>query len=263
MDDIVKIKDLVFKYDDSLIFNRFNLGIKRNSFITITGPNGCGKTTLVKILGGLEKFDGYINIDGICLNKDNIFDIRMKTGYVLADDDIFVGETVVDEMAFILENLCYSKDDIEKEINRVVKLLGIKSILNNNPNDLSEDNKILVKLASSLVLRPSVLILDNVFDCFDDKEFLFQKLLQLKNTTIINFTSDLSACFNSDEIVIIKDGIVALKGNFESIIDNEDVLLDCGLEFPFMVDLSKKLQFYDLIGDIYLDMDEMVAELWK
>ena len=264
MDDIVKINDLTFKYDDKLVFDNLNLSIKRNSLTTITGRNNCGKTTLIKILCGFEKFNGYINIDGINLKKDNLDDIRMKIGVVLdTNNQVFVGETVIDEIAFVLENLCYPKEDIQKEINRVSKLLHLNSILNLDPNNLTDENKLLVSLGCALAVKPAILILDSTFDMVDNKESLLKKLSQIKNMTIINFTTNPNDLLYSDEIIVLDKGKVVLKGNPEDVYNSDDIFDELGLEWPFMVDLSKKLQFYDLTDDVILDMDEMVDKLWK
>lgn len=264
MDDIVKINDLTFKYDDKLIFDHLNLNISRNSFTTITGCNGCGKTTMIKILCGFESFKGYINIDGINLKKDSLADIRFKMGVVLDNaSHVFVGETVIDEIAFVLENLCYPKDDIKKEINRVSRILNLNSILDSDPNNLTDDKKLLVSLGCALVFKPPILILDSTFDMLDDKESLLKKISQIKDTTIINFTTNPNDFLYSDDIIVLDKGKVILQGKPEDIYNSDEVFDKLGLELPFMVDLSKKLQFYDLIDDVILDMDEMVDKLWK
>ena len=73
---IIKVNNMSFKYNENNIFKNFNIEIKQGEFITIIGKNGCGKTTLAKILIGLLKSDGYITIDGYLLNDYYINKIR-------------------------------------------------------------------------------------------------------------------------------------------------------------------------------------------
>ena len=262
--DIIKIKDLVFKYDSKLIFNRFNVNIKKNKLTTIVGLNGSGKTTLVKILCGLYKFDGYINIDGIRLEKEHLTDIKMKLGVVLkSNSHFFVAETVTDELAFMLENLCYPKKDIEKEINRVSKLLDIKRILSYNPNSLNTEDKTLVSLACALIINPKIIVIDESLDVNDKKEQLLKKLKNQKNLTIINTASNLDDILISDEVIILKDGQVYMQGKPKDILKDEQKLQKANFKLPFMLDLSKKLQFYKLIDQDFYDMKDLINSLWK
>ena len=264
MDSIINIRDLIFKQDDRFIFKGFNLNIKRDSFTTIVGPNGGGKSTLVRILCGLEKFDGYINIDGISLTKENLNHIKMKIGIVFeTNDQAFVAETVTDEMAFILENLCYPKKKKKKEINWVSTFLNLKDILNKDPNNLNDNDKQLVSLACILVNHPKVIIIDETLDMVDNKELLFQKLKTLKDTTIINITHDLSDALYSDEIIVLASGKVILQGDKKTILKQEEILNKNGLQLPFIIDLSLKLKYYDLVDEIIFTTDEMVDKLWK
>ena len=264
MNEIIKIKDLTFQYADKIVFDNLDLNINRNSFTTIVGPNNCGKSTLVRILCGLEKFDGYIMIDGLSLNSENLDYIKMKLGIIFeTNNHAFVAETVTDEIAFILENLCYPKAEIKKEINRVSRLLNLQTILNKDPNNLNDNDKQLVALACALVVRPKVLIIDETLNMVNDKKTIFAKLKTLKDITIVNISHDLNDCLYGDEIVVLNAGKAVLQGNNKDVLSQDDILNKIGLKVPFIVDLSLKLQYYDLVDDIILDMDEMVAKLWK
>ena len=123
MEDIIKIDKLCFRYKSKVVFSNLDLKIKKGSFVSIIGPNGSGKTTLIRILTGLIKYDGYINIDGYNLNSFYLKDIRRKIGVVFDNpDNHFVSETVIDDLAFSLENLQYDKEDITIIINEVSKI---------------------------------------------------------------------------------------------------------------------------------------------
>jgi energy-coupling factor transport system ATP-binding protein len=269
MDDIIIIKDLMFKYNNNVIFEQFSLDIKEGSWTTLIGPNGSGKSTLVKILLGLLKFEGYINIDKCILSKDNFREIRSKIGVVFENpDNCFVAETVLDEIAFSLENLEFEKEDIRKRVVEVSEYLNIVDILENNPHSLSGGQKQLVALASALALDPKILILDEALTRIDNKEKdkilkIIKKIHKDKNITIVNVTHDMEETIYGDDIIVIDKGKIILKGIKELVLKEEKIFRELGLELPFMASLSLKLQYYDLIDDIILDMDKLVDKLWK
>ncbi|MDD2435039.1 MAG: ATP-binding cassette domain-containing protein [Bacilli bacterium] len=269
MDDIIIIKDLIFKYDERFIFNRFNLNIRKGSFTSIIGPNGCGKSTLVKIILGLIKTDSYLNIDQLILGNDNIKDIRKRIGVVFENpDNQFVAETVMDDIAFSLENMKFKKQDIRDRIEKYTKYLGIFDLLEREPHRLSGGEKQLVALASALIIEPKILILDEALTMVDtelkEKTYkLLQELHQNHNITIINVTHDLEDSLYGEDIVVIDQGQVVLKGPKELVLKEEKILSNIGLDLPFMASLSLKLKYYDLVDDLILDMDEMVDVLWK
>lgn len=269
MDDIIIIKDLSFKYDDKLIFNRFNLEIKRGNFTTIVGPNGSGKSTLIRIILGLIRVNAYVNIDQLLLCNDNLNSIRRKIGVVFENpDNQFVAETVMDDIAFSLENMKYNKTEIRKRIEKFTRYLGIYHLLDREPHSLSGGEKQLVALASALVIEPRILILDEALTMVDrevkEKTYkVLQELHKTENLTIINVTHDLEESLYGDDIVVIDQGQLILKGPKELVLEEERVFNNLGIDLPFMASLSIKLKYYGLVDKIILDMDEMVDLLWK
>lgn len=263
---MIDIKRLDFRYRNNIIFQNLNLNFEKNQITTILGSNGSGKSTLVKILVGLLKFDGNIKIDGVFLNRDNIKDIRKKIGVVFENpDNQFIAETVMDDIAFTLENMGYDKKVIREKIYEITSYLNIKHILESNPHFLSNGEKQLVALASALVHDPKILILDEALTYVDnnDKKEIYQIFKDLKNKglTIINITHDIEETLFSDKIVVLGDNKVIFNGNRDDFYNS--TLNQLGFEYPFIVDLSNKLMFYDLIDKRYYDMEELVDALWK
>lgn len=269
MESILTIDNLNFSYKGQKIFNNFNFKVEKGKWTTIVGPNGGGKSTLVKIIMGLIKCDSEIIIDGIKLEEKTFKDIRKKIGVLFEyPDATFVAETVMDEMAFALENLEKDKEYIKSKIKEVSDFLEITDLLESNPTRLSGGQKQLVALASILVADPIVLILDEAINRIDNYERtkilkMLKRLNAEKNITIINITHDIEESVYSDDIILIDQGKVILKGPKELVFKEEKIFNMIGIELPFMVQLSLKLQFYELIDDMILDMDEMVDKLWK
>lgn len=265
---MIKITNLNFNYKSKQLFNGLNMEIEKGKITSIIGPNGSGKSTLVKILIGLYNYNGTIKINDILLLKDNIKEIRKSVGVVFTNpDNQFVAETVMDDIAFTLENMNYKKKDIRKKIEEITKYLGIYDILEYNPHDLNSNQKQLVSLASALVHDPKILILDEALTMLDpfDKEKILNILKELNNKglTILNISHDIEDTLISDKIYVLNEGKIVLSGTKEEVYKEENILHNLGFELPFMVELSNRLMFYDLIDHVIYDMEEMVDNLWK
>ncbi len=268
MDNIIQIKDLNFTYQDKVIFKNLNLNIKKNSFVSIIGPNGSGKSTLIRILSGLNSYDGYITINGHYLNKENIKIIRRTLGVVFDNpDNQFIGQTVIDDLAFNLENLSYSKEEINKEISYIAKLFKIEKILLSEPSNLNNSTKQKVAIASALIHKPKILMLDESLHQLDnkDKKIVFKALETYKkehDLTIILITHNQEDTILSDRIIVIDKQKIILDGKVEEVYTKEKILHNLGIEIPFIIKLSINLKLYDLIDEIYLDKDKLVNKLW-
>lgn len=267
--DILKIKNLSFRYKNKFIFDSFNLDIERGSWVTVAGPNGSGKTTLVKILAGLEKTYSDITIFNNPLNKKNLYEIRREIGFVFdTPDNFFACETVEDELAFSLENLGVQPKTIKRKINDVANLLNLNNLLNKNPYDLSGGEKQKVSLGCALMLEPRILILDEAFLMIDINERkklleLLKKINKEKRVTIISFTHNLDEVMYSDRLVIINNGVIVVDGAFPHVFSEERVMRKIGLEVPFEIELSQKLRVYNIINELELNLERLVNLLWK
>ena len=234
MDNIIQIKDLNFTYQDKVIFKNLNLNIKKNSFVSINGHY---------------------------LNKENIKIIRRTLGVVFDNpDNQFIGQTVIDDLAFNLENLSYSKEEINKEISYIAKLFKIEKILLLEPSNLNNSTKQKVAIASALIHKPKILMLDESLHQLDnkDKKIVFKALETYKkehDLTIILITHNQEDTILSDRIIVIDKQKIILDGKVEEVYTKEKILHNLGIEIPFIIKLSINLKLYDLIDEIYLDKD--------
>ena len=269
MKSIVKIDKLNFKYKDNVVFNNLDLEIEKGSFVSIIGPNGSGKSTLIKILTGLlHDYEGYINIDGYNLNKFYLKEIRRKIGVVFDNpDNHFVSETVIDDLAFPLENLQYSKEDITNSINEIAKIFKLEDILYSEPRNLTNSQKQKIAIAGSLIFNPKILILDESLHQLtpsDKNEILniLKKYQKERNLTIILITHNLENTLYSDRIVILNNGKIYLDGSLDKVYSEKEKLSKLKLELPFVVNLSYKLIKENIIDKVYTDLRVLMEELW-
>lgn len=269
MDNIISISNIEFNYDKKKLFNNFSLDIRRGSFTSLIGPNGTGKSTLIRIILGLIKTSGKIVIDDLEMNHQNIKNIISRIGVVFENpDNQFVASTVMEDMAFSLENMQINTQEIKKRIKEISSYLEIEDILDREPHTLSGGQKQLVALASALIIEPKIIILDEALTMIDldVREKIYKVLRQVnkeKGITILNVTHEIDEVLYGDTIIVLDNGKVVLNGSNEEVLEKEKVFNEIGIALPFMAELSIKLKYYGLIDHIILDMDEMVEELWK
>ena len=225
MNNIIEIKDLTFKYNDLYIFKNFNLSIKESTFLTIMGPSSCGKTTLGKIIG--EK--------GIYINNKISINTNVKT---------------------------YLDNNID-----ICKKLKIEHLLDLNTTHLSSSEIVLANIAYALINKYNIIVIDNIISILEKKESIrilkiLKKINKEKNITIINITSNVEETLYGDELLILNSNQIVLYDKTIEVLKEEKTLKNNNIELPFMVSLSNKLKYYDLLDTIILDIDKMVNKLW-
>ena len=269
MDNVIVIDNLSYKCGGKVIFNNLSFSLKKGSFTTLLSNNGSGKTSLVRLLSGLKKYTGSIYITNVLLEKKTRNTILSKIGFVFEDvDTILFSERVIDNLVFHLQCLNYSNDYIIHRVNEISKYLGIEYLLNRCCSDLSGSEKQLVCLACALITGPELLILDNAFSMITDKrkKDLLAFLTRINHdfgVTILNMTNDIEESVYGDDILILDNGSVLIHDNKENVYKQEKLLNDLGFDLPFMVSLSNKLSYYDLLDSVIYNMEDMVDLLWK
>lgn len=268
MGSIIKIDKLTFRYKDRFIFDKFSLDIEEGEWVSICGSNGSGKSTLIKILTGLLKTDSDINICGMDLNEKNLYNIRKNIGIIFDNpENLFLCETVEDDLVFSLENLCYSVDEMKKRVREISNKFKINHLLKKSPNELSGGEKAKVALAMSLIHNPKILILDESLSMIDevDRNYILEILSKLhkEGLTIINVVHDLRETYYSDRLIIINDGSIMLDGKPLKVMEYDKILNRLGIEIPFEIELSIKLKLYGLIDSLIPNVEELVDALWQ
>lgn len=265
----VSIKNLNFNYGSRKIFSNFNLDINSGEFISLIGPNGSGKSTLIKIIAGLLEFDGEIYINDLLLNKSNIKQIRKSIGVLLTNvDSQLISNKVFDNIAFSLVNQGINRGEIINSVEAIASKLNITNLLNKNISEVNNMEKTIINLASVLVYKPQILIFDEAFENLDKVErdnilTILKNLNKTENLTIINVTQNMEDILFGSMILILDEGKIVAYDINDKIFDNSKIFSKLGLDLPFMVDLSIKLKYYNLIDRIIYDMEEMVDVLWK
>ncbi|MBQ3510717.1 MAG: ABC transporter ATP-binding protein [Bacilli bacterium] len=263
MNNCLEIKEL--KYID--LYKNFNLKIEKNKFVTISGSNNCGKTTLIRIIDGQL----YTNSEIILFDKDyhdyKITEIGNIIKSVIPLEYNPIQERVEDELLYQLPTEL-SKEEKQKIIKDIAKTFKLTKFLTKNVESLSEEDIIKLQLAQAIISKPKILLIDDLSPIFNKQELLeitniLKDINKSHEITIIMITSILECNLQSDYTYIISNKQITLEGIPSEVLEKDNIINKAGLELPFMMDLSVKLKDYDLIKDIELDMEKMVNNLWK
>lgn len=218
---ILSIKNLYCGYGNEEILRGINLLVNEGDFIGIFGPNGAGKSTLLKSIMGLLKYSGSIRIMDKEVKNLGVRDIALISGYVSQNPNDYISkDTVYDELKFTLDNYGIKDDGV---IDITLKDLNIYELRHKNPRDISGGERQRVAIASILVLKPKLLLLDEPtrgLD-FEAKRKLGRvlKSLNKNGTTIILITHDVDfASEFCDRFGIIFNGEIVSIGTREEVL---------------------------------------------
>jgi len=216
MNHILEVKALKKDFLEFTAIEKIDFFVEEGGFFSILGPSGCGKTTLLRIIAGFEKeTSGEVFINNK-LMKD-IPPEKRPVNIVFQSLALFPMMNVQKNVAFGLQRLKLSKDEINFKVNDMLKRVGLTGYENKKISELSGGQKQRVALARSLVLKPTILLLDEPLSALDRKlrehMKIELKILQKElGTTFIYITHDQSeALIMSDKIAVMN------KGKFEQI----------------------------------------------
>ena len=246
----VSIKNLTYSYfKEKPVIKDFSLEINKGEYVSFVGHNGCGKSTLAKLLVGLLiPNQGSIEIGGLELNQKNLNEIRKKVAIVFQNpDNQFIGATVEDDIAFSLENMCVPREEMIPLVKEFARKVGMEEFLSKEPGYLSGGQKQRVAIADALVRAPEILILDEATSMLDPsgkQEILkLVKKMRLENPdlTIISITHDIDEAYDSDRIVLMHEGENVLSCSPKELFSKTAIISKFNLDLPFIISLKTKL----------------------
>lgn len=268
MNSIV-VKDLFFEYEENIpTIKGISFDIKKGEYVAILGHNGSGKSTIAKLLDGLlEKKSGSININGIELTEETLYEVRSHIGIVFQNpDNQFIGSTVRDDIAFGLENKCVPYEQMDNIINEYATKVNMIDFLNHEPSKLSGGQKQRVAIAGILAMQPDILILDESTSMLDPKgkneiNTLVRDIIAQNKMTVISITHDIEEAIYADKIILMNQGKIETIGKAEDVLMNEGLLNKVGLEAPFIYQVASMLSKKGIEVSKQMKKEVLVREL--
>jgi len=215
---LVEISGLSKSFDDVEVLKDIHLYINENEFVTLLGPSGCGKTTLLRLIAGFEFADaGVITFDGRMLeelppNKREINTVFQK--YAL-----FPHLNVYDNIAFGLKMKKMSKEAIEEEVKKALKLVKLEGFEGRNIKTLSGGQQQRIAIARAIVNKPKLLLLDEPLGALDLKlrqemQYELKEMQRALGISFVFVTHDQEEALTmSDTVVVMNDGVIQQIGS--------------------------------------------------
>ena len=204
---MLELKNISKKFKDRQILSDFNFTVEENKILAIVGPSGGGKTTLLRMLAGLEKIDsGEIIYNGENLPIDEL-EKRNLLGFVFQDFQLFPHLTVLENLVLSpMKTMNMEKSDAEKKAIELLEKLGLEKQINNYPISLSGGQKQRVALARAMMIEPKIIGYDEPTSALDPELRLEVEKLILKNRelgiTQIVVTHDLQFAENIADSIL-------------------------------------------------------------
>ena len=247
-DSILKVEGLSVSYGDNpAIIEDMSFSLKKGERLAIVGKNGAGKSTLAKALCGFVPSQGKLTYKGQDISQDSIAERSERIGFVLQNPNQMISQTMIfDEVALGLRLRGIEEAEVEERVHEVLKTCGLYSFRNWPISALSFGQKKRVTIASILVLKPEIIILDEPTAGQDYKTYTdimnFLDSLQKQGHTIVMITHDMQLMLEySDRCLVVVEGKIIADDNPVTILNQKDLLESANLKQTSLYTLGQKL----------------------
>lgn len=247
-DSILKVEGLSVSYGDNpAIIEDLSFSLKKGERLAIVGKNGAGKSTLAKALCGFVPSQGKLTYKGQDISQDSIAERSERIGFVLQNPNQMISQTMIfDEVALGLRLRGIEEAEVEVRVHEVLKTCGLYSFRKWPISALSFGQKKRVTIASILVLKPEIIILDEPTAGQDYKTYTdimnFLDSLQKQGHTIVMITHDMQLMLEySNRCLVVVEGKIIADDNPVTILNQKDLLESANLKQTSLYTLGQKL----------------------
>ena len=210
----ISIEGLCKSFAAQVLYDNFNLDLPRGEFISIFGPNGCGKSTLINMMSGLIPFErGQILINGKPIR-------RARIGYVFQNyrDSLFPWLSALENIAYPLQVKGVSERECKEKVEKLITAFDIKLDLKRYPYSFSGGQQQLISILRALVAEPEVLFLDEPFSALDFETTLYVRE-KLQEIFMESSLTMVMVVHNLEEAVYLADTILLLSKRPTSLVE--------------------------------------------
>ena len=248
-DELLSMEDVSFRYDKDLPFvlQDINLSVNKGDTIAVLGPNGVGKTTLVKhALGLLKPTEGRVLLEGLDTLEATIAGSAKTIGYVFQDPgQMLFAPTVEEELTYGPQNLGQSETAIRENVNWALDTVNMEEYRDSPPLALSHGQQKRVSIAAVLAMRSRILVMDEPTagqDYWNYRTFM-DSILQMPGfDALIFITHDLDLAITyATRVLLLSEGRIASDGPVEQVLEDKELLRSCRVLPTSLLDLNIQL----------------------
>jgi energy-coupling factor transport system ATP-binding protein len=245
---LVRFEHVSFGYEEgNNVLHNINLEIYQGDIIAILGPNGAGKTTLVKqAIGLLKPVEGAIWVDGKDTREISVAQVAKTLGYVFqSPSHMLFAPSVREELAFGPKNIGYPPEEIEKEVQKAIKIMNLSGMEADPPLALSFGQQKRVSIAAILAMKSRILVMDEPTAGQDYRNYMgfMDAILQVPNFASILFIThdiDMAVVF-ANRVLLVSDGRLIADGPPQEVLADYDRLRASRLVPTSLLDLNLEM----------------------
>lgn len=243
---MIRVQNLLYRYDpkEDVVLNKINLEIQKGEYVGIIGPNGCGKTTLIRHFNALlSPSKGEVWVDGMNTKGPAALPkIRQKVGMVFQNpDNQIVGMSVEEDVSFGPGNLALPSAEIRLRVKKSLALVGMEKYAKRAPHTLSSGEKQLVSIAGVMAMDPACLVLDEPTAHLDPsgrkKVLEVIKKLHSEGITIVHVTHNMDEIVEVDRVIVMNGGQIIFSDTPAMVFMEIQLLRELGLDIPKVTEL--------------------------
>lgn len=216
--EMIRLEHVSKSFGTQKVLDDLSLSVNEGEFLTVIGRSGCGKTTMLRLINGLQKPDsGDVYVEGLNIKDADLIALRRRTGYVIQNKGLFPHMTVEKNISYVpVISGRKNKEENRRKAIRLLKLVGLdESMADRYPSELSGGQQQRVGIARALAAEAKLLLMDEPFGALDEitKRAMQDEMLALQeklHMTVVFITHDIREAMKlGDRVLVMEQGRIA------------------------------------------------------